>query len=100
MGNDVFQGLSNQDKKYLEYKWKLEWLPEAAAMEINTASTHLLPENSHRALEYYKPVEPSRPFLLPEDPFESPYWRTLKEKKVKIDTFCEIERFGWFLDLL
>lgn len=82
LGSDYFQGLTPPDKKYLEYKWKMEWLPEAAAMEINTVSTSLLPEDSHQAMAYYKPADPQRPLPSQSHPYESPYWITLREQQV------------------
>eukprot|EP00210_Caulerpa_lentillifera_P002756 g2635.t1 len=59
LGNDVFTGVTLRDMKYLQYKWKLEWIPEAIAMEVMNAPISLLPEASRLALEYYKPIMPS-----------------------------------------
>ena len=87
LGSDTFRGLQDQDKKYLEYKWKLEWLPEAVAREISTTSYNLMPSESLEALDHYKMIEP-KPLPEMEEPLQSHYWISLREKQVGISLFC------------
>ena len=67
----------------MEYKWKLEWLPEAVAMEINTTASHLLPEDAQRSLEYYKSMQPDDNSLrAATDQTVNPLWPSLNKKQV------------------
>ena len=87
LGSDAFNGLQDEEKKYLEYKWRLEWLPEAAAREINTTPLSLVPSESLQALDYYKTIEP-KPLPSMQEPFQSPYSMALREKQVGFALLC------------
>lgn len=79
----MFTGVTLRDIKYLQYKWKLEWIPEAVAMEVMSAPISLLPEASRLALEYYKPIFPSQEDTKKDLQSLNPNWEHLVKTKVR-----------------